>query len=89
MEELKNTLQLTLEKYKNEYKAICEPLSDLVSRKNNASKFDEINEKMISEIIDKSNAFIVINPDAEKNKVIEVSQMYIKDFQKQLINPFS
>ena len=88
MEALETTLQLILDKYKNEYKLICEPVSGFVSRRNNASKFTEINKKLVSEIIEKLNLFMEINPASEKNKVIEIGQIYIKSFQKLIINPF-
>ena len=89
METLETTLQSILDKYKNEYKSICEPISGFVSRRNNASKFTEINKKLVSEIIEKLNLFMEINPNSEKNKIIEIGQIYIKNFQKQIINPFS
>ena len=89
MEELKKSLQSTFDKHKFEYKSVCETLSGLESRKNNALKFDSYNEKLISEIMEKLNEFIKINPNVERNEIIEIGQSYIKDFQKQLINPFS
>ena len=89
MEELKKTLQSTLDKYKFEYKSVCETLTGLESRKNNALKFDLFNEKLISEIMEKLNEFAEINPNVERNEIIEIGQLYIKDFQKQLIDPFS
>jgi TonB-linked SusC/RagA family outer membrane protein len=89
MEELKKSLQSTLDKHKFEYKSVCETLSGLESRKNNALKFDLFNEKLISEIMQKLNEFVERNPDAERNEIIEIGQLYIKDFQSQLIDPFS
>ena len=89
MEELKKSLQSTLDKHKFEYKSVCETLSGLESRKNNALKFDLFNEKLISEIMHKLNEFVERNPDAERNEIIEIGQLYIKVLQSQLINPFS
>lgn len=89
MEKLKKTLESTFEKYKKEYASVCEPLDGLVSRQNNALKFDPINKKLISEITEKLNDYIVQNPESDRNKVIETGQDYIKTFARQLINPFS
>jgi len=89
MEKLKKTLEATFEKYKKEYASVCEPLDGLVSRQNNALKFDPINKKLISEITEKLNDYIEQNPESDSNKVIETGQEYIKTFERQLINTFS
>ena len=89
MNELKKILKSTTEKYKKEYASVCEPLDGLVSMQNNALKFDPINKKLITEITDKMNDYIEQNPESDRNKVIETGQDYIKEFSRQLINPFS
>ena len=89
MNELKKTLKLTTEKYKKEYASVCEPLDGLVSRQNNALKFDPINKKLITEITENMNDYLEQNPESDRNKVIETGQDYIKIFARQLINPFS
>jgi hypothetical protein len=89
MKELEEKFELTFEKHKKEYASICEPISGLISRQNNASKFDSANEKYIDEIIEILNIYVGNKNDSEIENAIKISKAYIKLFPKLLINPFS
>ena len=89
MKELKEKFELAFEKHKKEYASICEPISGLISRQNNASKFDSANEKYIDEVIEILNIYVENKNDSERESAIEISKDYIKLFPKLLINPFS
>ena len=88
MEILENKLKTISEKYRNEYASVCEPISGLESRRDNALKFDPINEKFIDEITDELNKHLENNSDSDKQQTVEIGQKYIKDFQKYLFDPF-
>lgn len=89
MEELKQQLELTFEKHKKEYASICEPISSIVSRQNNAFKFDSANKKYVEEIIEILNRYVENRTETERESAIETSKEYIKLFPQLLINPFS
>ncbi|CAM3593550.1 hypothetical protein O8E88_002276 [Flavobacterium psychrophilum] len=89
MEELEQKLKLTFEKHKKGYASICEPISGLISRQNNALKFGAVNEKYVDEILEILNTHIENKSDSEKENSIEISKDYINLFQKLVINPFS
>ena len=88
MKILENKLKTVSEKYRKEYASVCEPINGLESRRDNALKFDPINEKFIDEITDELNKHLENNIDSDKQKTIEIGQKYIKGFQKYLFDPF-
>lgn len=89
MKELEEKFELAFEKHKKEYASICEPISGLISRQNNASKFDSANEKYIDEVIEILNIYVENKDDSEREKAIKLSKEYISLFQRLAINPFS
>lgn len=89
MEELEQKFESILKKYKKEYASICEPITGLVSRQNNANKFDSANEKYTGEVIEILNIYVENKNDSERESAIEMSKDYIKKFSELLINPFS
>ena len=54
------------------------------SRRDNALKFDPINEKFIDEITEELNKHLENNSESSKEQIIEIGQKYIKGFQKYL-----
>ena len=88
MKILENKLKTISEKYRKKYASACEPINGLESRRDNALKFDPINEKFIDEITDELNKHLENNIDSDKQKTIEIGQKYIKDFKKYAFNPF-
>ncbi|UUW07885.1 hypothetical protein NLG42_17475 [Flavobacterium plurextorum] len=89
MKDLEQKLESTLEKHKKDYASICEPITGLISRQNNANKFNSANEKYTDEIIEILNIYVENKNDSERESAIEMSKDYIKLFSKLLINPFS
>ena len=89
MEKLTKLLKSTTEKYKKEYASVCESGNGIISLKNNASKFDPINKKFISEITENMNDYLEKYPESNREKIIETGQIYIKEFLSKLTNPFS
>ncbi len=88
MEILENKLKSVYEKYRKEYASVCEPINGLESRRDNALKFDPINEKFIDEITEELNKHLENNSEYSKEQIIEIGQKYIKGFQKYLFDPF-
>ncbi len=85
---LENKLKTVSEKYRKEYASVCEPINGLESRRDNALKFDPINEKFRDQIIDELNKYLENNIDSDKESAIKIGQKYIKGFEKYLIDPF-
>jgi hypothetical protein len=78
MKELEEKFELTLEKHKKEYASICEPISGLISRQNNASKFDSANKTYIDEVIEILNIYVEDKNNSEKESAIQGKRITIE-----------